>query len=98
MNDSVFKTVRPVKAADESIRKNFLRENGWFIAMGSSLMIALSGSFAGMIISGLSYLNYFSDRETMKILGTLLIVFAAPLYFLAAHCLDKLDLQQTKRK
>ena len=98
MDYLVLKTFRPLRDADKRLSKKLFRENVWQITLGFSLVMAVLGSISGLIISVLSHLNLLYDRAAMKTIGTLLILIAAPLYFLAAHCLDKLDLQQIGKK
>lgn len=45
----------------------------------------------GFLIIGMSDIGSGERADLLNRVGTFLVLFAAPLYFLAAHCLDKLD-------
>lgn len=72
------------------------RREKWKIILLLSVTAACLLAAAGLIIILLAYLDAVERREWMNRVGTFLVLFAAPLYFLAAHCLDKLDFRKNK--
>ncbi len=65
--------------------------NRWSAAMYISGTLAIIFSVSGLIICGIYHLNLFLHSKIANMTGTYLMVLAIPLYFLAAHYLDKLD-------
>lgn len=69
----------------------------WKYVLILSISTACILAATGLIIMFLAEIDAVERAELMSRIGTFLILFAAPLYFLAAHCLDKLDFTN-KRK
>jgi hypothetical protein len=62
------------------------------------LVSSVTGTVAGLIgiaISAITLLNAAGRRGVLSAFGTALLAATLPLFFLAAHCLDKID--QTKK-
>lgn len=72
-------------------RKNNARRKRWKIGLYLSISAACLLGLTGLIISGLYYIDVSKHTKLIKEIGTVLVLFAAPLYFLAAHCLDMID-------
>lgn len=84
-----------IPTAKENTENNDLTcSKKWKFALISSGFSALLLSAAGLFISALAYMDMVARAELFNKIGTVLVLFAAPLYFLAAHCLDKIDLRK----
>ena len=70
----------------------------WDLAMAISIACAITISGLGLTLSGMSYLGLVVNPESINEIGTFMMVFAAPLFFFAAHCMDKIDLKNKKSK
>lgn len=85
--------LREEKKAKKKGVSTYLKKWKWTLI--SSISLATILLITGLIISGLAYIEH---AELLNKIGTLLVIFAAPLYFLTAHCLDKLDLRKKSDK
>ena len=71
--------------------------NKWKYTLFISVISACVLVVMGMFVIVMSDIGSGERAELLNRVGTFLVLFAAPLYFLAAHCLDKLDFR-SKRK
>ena len=70
-------------------------ETNWYETIMSvcfSLAVTLSGF--GLTLSGMAYFGFVQKPESVNEIGTWLMVIAVPFYFIAAKCLEKVDLKQ----
>lgn len=79
-------------------KKDSTDSKKWKWGLILSLSLAVLLAITGLIISGLEYLDLIEPAKLLNKIGTVLMLFAAPLYFLAAHCLDKIDLRKKSNK
>ena len=61
-----------------------------------SITAACGLAAMGLLIIIVSGIGSGESAGLLNRVGTFLVLFAAPLYFLAAHCLDKLDFRNRK--
>ncbi len=65
-----------------------------FISISAACVLVMMG----ILIIVVSDIGSGERADLLNRAGTFLVLFAAPLYFLAAHCLDKLDFFEKKKK
>lgn len=85
--------LREEKRAKKKEISIYLKKWRWTLILSLSLASVLL--IMGLIISGFAYVEH---AELLNKVGTVLVIFAAPLYFLAAHCLDKMDFRKKSDK
>lgn len=68
----------------------------WKYTLFVSITAACVLVVTGLLIIGVSEIGAGERADLLNRVGTFLVLFAAPLYFLAAHCLDKLDFRNKK--
>lgn len=76
------------KAKDEKL---FTDTNKWENMLIESISLAVLSLVAGLGMCGLSHIFTIKNAATLNGIGTLLIIISLPLFFLMAHCLDKID-------
>ncbi|MEO6589711.1 MAG: hypothetical protein ABIP06_10435 [Pyrinomonadaceae bacterium] len=82
--------------AEKIVQKNNI--NRWKLVLITSIIIALLFAGAGLIISGLAYLDLVEHAKVLSRLGTIMIVVSAPLFVLAAHSLDEMRFEEKSLK
>lgn len=69
----------------------------WRYMLFISISAACVFVVMGLLIIVMSDVGEGARADLLNRVGTFLVLFAAPLYFLAAHCLDKLDFGNKKK-
>lgn len=69
----------------------------WKYTLFVSITVACVLVMMGILIIIMSDIGSGERADLLNRAGTFLVLFAAPLYFLAAHCLDKLDFMNRKK-
>jgi hypothetical protein len=72
--------------------------NRWKYVLIFSISSALLFGGTGLIISGLAYFGLIEHAKIMSRIGTILIVVSAPLFILAAHCLDEMKFEERRNR
>ena len=86
----------PENAAEISRKK--VRAKRWQLVLIISILIALLFSAAGLVASGLAYFGLVEQAKFISRVGTIMIVVSAPLFTLAAHCLDEMRFEEKSDK
>ncbi len=71
--------------------------NRWKYVLVISISIALLFSGTGLVVSGLAYLGLIEHAKVVSRIGTIMIIVSAPLFILAAHCLDEIRFEERRR-
>ena len=72
--------------------------NRWKYVLVFSISTALLFAGAGLLFSGLAYFGLIEHAKIMSRIGTILIVVSAPLFILAAHCLDEIKFEDRRKR
>lgn len=67
------------------------RERRWTAVLFVLVMLGAISGLGGLAIGGLSLLGVIDSNTGLPLFGTLLNAASFPLFFLAAHCMDKAD-------
>lgn len=97
MREAVLPTAY-IREYSEDARKRKTRTNRWQFVLIISVSIALLFAVAGLFISGLAYLGLVEHARILSRIGTIMIVVSAPLFILAAHCLDEIRFETKREK
>ena len=81
---------------EEINQKDFA--NRWKYVLVFSISAALLFAGTGLIISGLAYFGLIEHARLLSRIGTILIVVSAPLFILAAHCLDEIKFEERRKR
>ncbi|MEZ5426420.1 MAG: hypothetical protein R2747_09155 [Pyrinomonadaceae bacterium] len=88
------------RAAEKNInqtkKKTFGRRKSWKLALYLSISSGFLLGLTGLIVSALAHTSAVERNTLVNEIGTFLVLSAAPLYFLAAHCLDKVAPRRQK--
>ena len=84
------------KVSEELPKQRISPRNKWKYTLFISITAACVLVVMGLLIILVSDIGSGERAELLNRVGTFLVLFAAPLYFLAAHCLDKLDFKNRK--
>lgn len=91
--------LRPDGNKNQATSSNFNKSrNKWILALYFSSIGAFCAGLTGLIINGLTLINFIARTKEISRIGTLLIVAAFPLAYLGAHALDQIEKIDKARK